>query len=162
MSAPNILLFNITKRSPRPVNSLITPATGYPLGTAMQESATAGTAELADGSKAYAGFQTRLSQVGGPALGDVIYPGRLDLPFPTGDYGTYEFAEEVVAEGAQFIDASITAATALKTPLSFLAGKFAVASSGQLVQFELVEQQAPVVAGNVRIRAITCPGYVHA
>lgn len=158
-------LFEITKRSPLPVNSYICPATAYVRGTAMQESATAGTAELADGTKPFGGFMTRNSQVGGPSLGDSIYPGRLELPFPTGDYGSFEFAEEVEAEGAQFVSGAtgaISTGTALKTPLSFSAGLFCIAQSGQLVEYELVEQQAPVVAGNVRIRARAVRGYVHA
>jgi hypothetical protein len=153
------MLFNITKRSPRPVNSLLTPATAAIRGIAMQESATAGTAELADGTKVFAGFMTRPSQVGGPALGDVIYPGRLELPFATGEEGTFEFAEEVVAEGAGYVDSGITGSTALKTPLMFAAGLFAVATSGHFAEFELVELPTPDVAGNVRIRARIIPGY---
>lgn len=128
----------------------------------MQESATAGLAELADGSKPFAGFLTRNTVVGGPVLGDVIYPGRLELPFETSGPGSFEFAEEVEAEGATFVDAGITAGTALKTPLTFTAGKFAVAGSGNLVEYELVEKQTPVVVGNIRIRARAVYGYMHA
>ena len=76
-----IMLFEILKRSPRPVVSLLTPASGqgyalpmsgligYMRGTPMQESATAGQAELADGTKPFAGFMTRDSQALGPVLG---------------------------------------------------------------------------------------------
>jgi hypothetical protein len=128
----------------------------------MQESATAGVAELADGTKPFAGFLTRNTVVGGPALPDVIYPGRLELPFETSGPGSFEMAEEFEAEGATYIDGSITAGTPLKTPLTFAAGKAAAAGAGKLVEYELVELPIPVVAGNVRIRARAVYGYVHA
>ncbi len=163
MSKPLPNIFEITRRSPRPVNMLLSPlATAYPRGTALQESATAGTAELADGSKPFAGFLTRDTVVGGPVLGDIIYPGRLELPTATGDECSLEFGEEVEAEGANFIDSSITGATALKTPCSFAAGKFATASSGNFVEFVLVAIETPAVTGNVRGRFRVIPGYVHA
>jgi hypothetical protein len=153
-------LFEITRRSSRPVRSLLTPATAYPRGTAMQESATAGTAELADGTKPFAGFMTRASKVGGPDLGDITYPGRLDLPFATGEEGTFEFAEEVEAEGSDYVDAGITAGTTLKTPLTFLNGKFYIAASTNLAEFVLVELPTPRDAGNVRIRAVPIDGWI--
>jgi hypothetical protein len=159
-----MFLFEITKKSPRPVNTLLTPAVPAVRGTPMQESATAGQAELADGTKPFAGFMTRASQVGGPVLGDVIYPGRLELPFATGEEGSFEFAEEMVAEGADYISSDgtvgITAATALKTPCSFVGGKFAKAATGQFVEFVLVELPTPELAGNVRARFRATPGYV--
>src|ERR1035437_4527473 len=108
------LLHNILKRSPRPVNSLLTPAVAALRGVAMQESAIAGTAELADGSKPFAGFQTRPSLVGGPTVGDIIYPGRLELPFATGEDGSYEFGEQVEAEGSDYIDSGLTSGAVLK------------------------------------------------
>ena len=165
-----IMLFELLKRSPRPVVSLLTPASGqgyalpmsgligYMRGTPMQESATAGQAELADGSKPFAGFMTRDSQGGGGVLGDMIYPNRLELPFVAGEDGSFEFAEEVVAEGANLIDAGLTAATPLKTAISFAAGKFAVAISGQDAQFVLVGLPAPETAGSVRARFVTMAG----
>ena len=163
------MLFEILRRSPRPVVSLLTPASGqgyalangligYARGTPMQESATAGQAELADGTKPFAGFMTRDSQAGGPVLGDTIYPGRLELPFAAGLEGSFEFGEEVVAEGPNFIDAGLTAATPLKTAVSFAGGKFAVAVSGQDAQFVLVELPAPDVTGDVRARFILMAG----
>jgi hypothetical protein len=155
-------LFEITLRSPLPVISLVTAAAATIRGVAFQESAVAGVAELADGSKPFAGFITRNSQVGGPALGDVIYPGRLELPFPTGDVGSFENAAMFEVEGGTFVDAGITGATPLKTPLSFLAGKVCAAIANQYVQFMLVEQQVPAVPGNVRIRAISIATYLHA
>lgn len=129
-------LFEITRRSPLPVRSLVTPASPATRGQAFQESATAGTAELADGTKPFAGFITRNSQVGGPVLGDVIYPGRLELPFETGFAGSFEYAEEIEAEGTTFIDTAsqygaITTGTALGTELTFNAGKLSVATSGK-------------------------------
>ena len=152
-----MLMFTITKRSPLPVNSLLTPSAAAVRYTAMQESATAGTAELADGTKIFAGFQTRASQVGGPILGDLIYPGRLELPFVAGEDGTFEFAEEVVAEGSDYLSADntvgIKANSPLKTPCSFVGGKFALGATGQVCEFMLVETNiTPEVAGNVRAR----------
>ena len=165
------MLFEITKRSPRPVVSLLTPASGqgyaltagsgligYMRGTPMQESATPGQAELADGTKPFAGFLTRDSQAGGATLADQIVPGRLELPFVAGEDGSFEFAEEVVAEGPLLIDAGLTGATPLKTPISFAAGKFAVAGSGQNAQWVLVELPAPDTTGNVRARFVTMAG----
>ena len=167
------MLFEILKRSPRPVVSLLTPAsgagytlpnglTGYLRGTPMQESATAGQAELADGTKPFAGFLTRDSQAGGPSLGDIIYPGRLELPFVAGQDGSFEFAEEVVVEGANFIDTSLDANSALKIAVSFVGGKFSTVSSGQDSQFVLVEKPTPDVAGNVRMRFVTMAGSLKA
>ena len=160
------MLFEITKKSPRPVNSLLTPATAAIRGIPMQESATAGTAELADGTKPFAGFMTRPSVVGGPVLGDIVYPGRLELPFATGEEGTYEFAEEVVAEGAGYLSADNTvgvkANTPLKTPISFVGGLFAVEATGQFYEFTLVELPTPDIAGNVRARFRVCPGFIKA
>lgn len=152
-----MLLFTITKRSPLPVNSLLTPAVAAVKGAAMQESATAGTAELADGTKVFAGFQTRASAVDGPVLGDLIYPGRLELPFVATQDGTYEFAEEVVAEGTDYLSADVTVGIAvnspLKSPCSFVGGKFALGATGQICEYMLVETNiTPEVAGNVRAR----------
>ncbi|HEX3800260.1 MAG TPA: hypothetical protein VH413_16310 [Verrucomicrobiae bacterium] len=155
------LPFEIRRRSPMPLITLVTPTgTGYPIGTAMQESATAGTAELADGTKVFAGFMTRQSIVGGPTLGDDIFPGRLQLGVAAGDPDSFERGEEIECEGASYVDAGITGSTALKTPLSFAAGKFCVAGSGQYAQFELVELPAPVTAGNVRIRVVPLAAFI--
>ena len=96
------MYFEILRRSPRPVVSLLTPPSGqgyllpatnnsllgYVRGTAMQESAVPGQAELADGSKPFAGFMTRDSQATGAVLGDIIYPNRLELPFDAGLEGS--------------------------------------------------------------------------
>lgn len=133
----------------------------------MQESSTAGQAELADGSAPFVGFQTRDSQVGGPVLGDVIYPGRLELPFVAGEEGTFEHGEEVSAEGTDFIDTTsqygaISSGTALKSPLTFKAGKFSLALSGDLVFYMLVDKPTPEIAGNVRIRARAVAAYLKA
>ncbi len=160
-------LFEITKKSPRPVNTLLTPTAAAVRGMAMMESATTpGQAVLADGTAPIRGFQTRDSKVGGPDLGDVIYPGRLELAFVAGEEGTYEHAEEVEAEGANFVSADgtvgVLAGTAINTPLSFVAGQFVKAASGQFVEFILVELPTPEIPGNVRLRARSVPGYVKA
>jgi len=128
----------------------------------VELAATPGQMGLADGSKPFMGFLTRNATVGGPALPDIIYPGRLELPFYSGQAGTTEFGEQIEAEGAQFIDPSITGATAANTPLTFANGMFAVATTGKYVEFNLVQQEVPNVAGNVRIRVQTVNGYVHA
>ena len=83
---------------------------------------------------------------------------RGELPFTAGLEGSFEFGEEVVAEGPNFIDAGLTAATPLKTAVSFAGGKFAVAVSGQDAQFVLVELPAPEVTGDVRARFILMAG----
>ena len=151
-----MLLFTITKRSPLPVNTLLTPASPAVRYTAMQESATAGQAELADGTKVFAGFQTRASAAD-LALSDLIYPGRLELPFICSQEGTFEFGEDVVAEGTDYLSADVTVGIAanspLKTPCSFVGGKFALGATGQICEFMLVETGiTPEVAGNVRAR----------
>lgn len=153
-------LFEITRRSPRPVRSGLTPAAAAIRGIAMQESAVAGTMELADGSKPFAGFMTRPTVVGGPVLGDIVYPGRLELPFATGEEGSWEFAEEVEAEGSTYLDAALIAAPTLKAPLTFTAGKFDLAAAADLAEFVLVESMTPMVAGNVRIRAVPIDGWI--
>ena len=151
-----MLKFVITKRSPLPVNTLLTPASAAVRGAAMQESATAGTAELADGTKVFAGFQTRASAAD-LVLGDLIYPGRLELPLICSQEGTYEYAEEVIAEGTDYLSDDVTVGvktnSSLKTPCSFVGGKFALGASGQICEFMLVEtNMTPEVAGNVRAR----------
>jgi hypothetical protein len=152
-------LFEIRFRSPKPNRNLLTPNAASERGVAFQESAVAGTSELADGTKPIAGFCSRKVLVGGPGLGDHIYPGRLELPFTATQEAAFELAEEVEAEGANYIDGSITGGTALKTPLMFTAGKFALATTGKWSEFMLVEQMTPEVGGNVRIRAIAVQAY---
>ena len=145
-------LHEITKRANRPNRSLILPAADAARGVAFQESSTSGTAELADGTLPIVGFVTRQTLITGPVLGDSIYPGRIELPFTGGQEGSFEYGEELEAEGSTYLDAAITAGTALKSRLSFVAGKFKVAVTGQYSEFILVAKPTPEVVGNVRIR----------
>ena len=100
--------FEITKRSLVPYNSLTTPAPSGSLatgtvvnerGVAFQFGSTDGQAELADGTKAFGGFLSRRTKVGGPSLEDVVYPGRTELPFVAGGPASLEYTEEVEVEG---------------------------------------------------------------
>lgn len=164
-------LFEITKRSLVPFNSLTTPAPDNSLvagtvvnerGVAFQFSATDGGAVLADGSKAFAGFLARRTKVNGPSLEDVVYPGRLELPFVAGGPASFEYAEEVEVEGPAGVNSTyligtgasaISGSTAASTKLSFSGGAFCVAQTGQYAEFELVAQLTPETSGNVRFRA---------
>ncbi|HEV2330568.1 MAG TPA: hypothetical protein VGY56_17445 [Verrucomicrobiae bacterium] len=164
-------LFEITKRSFVPFNSLTTPqpdaslATGTvvnPRGVAFQFDSTDGQAVMADGTKAFAGFITRYTKVDGPTLEDVVYPGRTELPFVAGGPASFEYAEEVEVEGPPGVNSTyvigtgasaISAATAAETKLSFSGGAFCVAQTGQDAEFILVAQMTPEVTGNIRFRA---------
>lgn len=155
--------FEITKRSRRPNYSMLhTPAADtslaagairYPRGTAFQESSTADTAELADGSQPIIGFVTRPIAAGGPQLADSIYPGRIDLPTPDGDEASFEYAEEVQAEGSDFVQGSgsdkLDTNTALKTKVSFRGGKFCAAATTQIAEFMVVQKLTPEDSANV-------------
>ncbi len=163
--------FDITKRSLVPLNSLTTPTPDGSLvagtvvnerGVAFQFNSTDGQAVLADGTKAFAGFLTRRTKVGGPSLEDVVYPGRTELPFVAGGPASFEYAEEVEVEGAPGVNSTwligtgagaISATTAAETKLSFSGGAFCVAQTGQNAEFELVAQLTPETSGNVRFRA---------
>src|SRR5690242_9581116 len=112
-------LFVITKRSPRPVNSLTTPAAASTRGVAMQESAGASVAELADGTNPLAAFLARNPRVGCPVLRDVVSPGGLELLVERSGPGSFEMAEEFEAEGTPHIERRRTAATRLKAALTF-------------------------------------------
>lgn len=168
-------LFEILRRSERPNYSLNAPSgADAARGIAFQESATAGTAELADGTVPIAGFVTRQVLITGPILDDAIYPDRIELPFKAGEEASFEYAEAVECEGGDgsaaqspvapsYVKTASTGAiasnTALKSPLSFVAGQFAVAQSGQFAEFILVELPTPVLTSNVRIRVQRIPGY---
>lgn len=149
-------LFEISRPGPGRHISLILPAGAAVRGLAYQESATAGTAELADGTKPIVGFSTREVKVDGPALGDVVFPGRLELPFKAGQEGSFEQAEEVQAEGTDYIvtdgAGAVSSGTALETEMSFLGGKWQVKQSGQKIFGHLKEIMTPEVAGALRIR----------
>jgi hypothetical protein len=163
--------FEITKRSLVPYNALTTPTPDAGLaagtvvnerGVAFQFSATDGQAELADGTKAFAGFLTRRTKVNGASLEDVVFPGRTELPFVAGGPASFEYAEEVEVEGASSVNSTwmigtgagaIAATTAAETKLSFSGGAFCVAQTGQNAEYELIAQMTPETAGNVRFRA---------
>ncbi len=44
------------------------------------------------------GFLTRVVQTGGPVLGDLVYPNRIELPFTTGQEASAEHADEYECE----------------------------------------------------------------
>lgn len=165
--------FEITKRSRRPNYSMLnTPNLGLAAGTvqnargvAFQESITADTAELANGVAPILGFVTRIIMAGGPQLGDSIYPGRIELPTLAGQEASFEYAEEIEAEGTDYICGTgvrtIDNTTAPRTPLSFDLGRFCKAQAGQLAEFELTTQLTPRDSTNVcRIRARRLTGNV--
>lgn len=151
-------IFEITKRGRRPNYSFPNSPADQNLGqgtiqtyrgVAFQESLTADTTELANGLGPCVGFVTRNIASGGPDLGSSIYPGRIDLPTVAGQEASYEDAEEVEAECASngsgngyYICGTgaraLTNTTPLRTPLSFDLGRFCVAQTGQLSEWELV------------------------
>lgn len=178
-------LFEITKRSPRPYRSLIAPAGAAGRGIAFIEDGTTAAvngiryAKLSDGTAPLAGFVTRPIKAGGPTLEDAVYPNRIELPFSDGT-GTgddiagsniisLEQAEEVQAEGhgaSGYLYSgsgsnTIVAGTPIGTRCSFLNGKFSIATTAQIAEFELAEIiTTPAVAGNVRARFTLIAGQV--
>lgn len=150
------------RSSPSKRRSLLTPNAAALRGNFFQESATAGTAEVADGSKPLAGFVTRDVVVGGPVLGDHIYPGRIDLPFTAAQEASFEMPESFEAEGADFFQVGgtgpVVAGTALQTELAFVLGKLRIAQTADIVEYVIVEQQtAKNAANSFRIRAEKVP-----
>jgi hypothetical protein len=132
---------------------------------------------LADGTAPLLGFITRISLQTGPTLEDAVYPNRIELPFKSGEEASFEYAEEIEAEGGagsaaqnpaadSYVvvagDPAIAANTAANTPLSFAGGKWQVAQAGQIAEFALVEIMPPVIANNIRIRARRLPGPIKA
>lgn len=147
--------FEILKRSPRPNVSLKSPVANALRGIAFQESATPNVAELADGTISFQGFVTRPVKIGGPDLGDSIYPNRIELPFTAGEEMSLELAEEFVAEGADYLYSGtgmITSGTSLKSQCGFKDGKIRVAQGSEIKEFTLVELMTPETEGNVRAR----------
>lgn len=157
--------FEIKRTSPSRNVSMLTPTGNtYPRGTAFQESDVLGTAELADGTKAKPMFITRKVLNGGPVLGDDVYPGRLELPFTAGDEASFEDAEEIELEGADFIYGStgaITSGTALDTEIAFKDGKARAAQSGEYVWglLKSVSLTPEDSANTLRIRVEKVVGY---
>jgi len=154
-------LFEIIRRGPRENKSLTMPAVAIVEGAAMQEDTTnPGTAKLADGTTPFGGFVNRPVVVGvpTPTYAELAGGGSLPLesPYQAGHEGSLEDADEVIAEGADYVlgtgGDAISAGTAVNTKCSFRVGKFCVAQTNQRVEYVLIEKPAPVVAGNFRGR----------
>lgn len=158
--------FQILKNSSRENNAGTLPSGAAARGLAYQWSATAGTVELADGTGVFAGFVTRTVGATAPTVeqhmlvnGIIPATGEIGLlPFTGGEVGAFEFADEVDVEGSAYID-DVVAGTALKTALSFSAGKFHIATTGQLAEFMLKEKPTPRESANVRIIAARCEAF---
>lgn len=108
---------------------------------------------VADGTVLDAGCLTRDVTADGPGLEVHVYPHIADnrLVFKQGQEVSVEHAEELEVEGADFIHASVTTATADDTPLSLTGGKVSTVASGQIPLFRLRKQVTPEVTGNTRI-----------
>ena len=148
-------LFEILRRGVRQNKSLIVPSVAQPMGMAFQESATAGTAELADSTKPFAGFVTRpiVTALPTPTIAELT--GQGEQPLEQDFLGGYEVgledAEEFVAEGPTLQysgTGQINGATTLKTKCAFKDGKVRVAQSGEYAEYMLVEKQTVEVATN--------------
>lgn len=143
----------------------------YPRGTAVGTAGTGGsTPDIASGIPAsgsnFLGFLTRDVVDQGPTLIEIMLPTNpLALPFTAGLECTLEKAEEVEAEGTQYLCTSgtgaITSATAIGTKLSFDGqGRFYQAQSGDNAYYQLTGNSGlpgngptPSIAGNLRILA---------
>jgi hypothetical protein len=154
-------LFDIKVRSSRPNRSLLTPAAAAERGVAfIEDVASPGTAKLADGTLPIVGFLSQKSTVAGPTIQDQVMPGRTQLPVKAGDEASFEYAEEVEAEGSTYLDAALISSHANGTKCSFVAGKFKAAATTQVAEFVVVENMTPEVAGNVRLRLQRIEGAV--
>lgn len=153
------------------------PATGYPVGQPMMISdrdAATGEMTFALASGVCHGFLTRESRqsVSGRAADDgnprtdteILFEQGLESPFLAGDYGSIERLEALEVEDVAYIMTSGTGAisggTAAGTKLSFKEGRFYVAQTGDLAQYELKKQMTPETAGKVRISVEEIPGYL--
>lgn len=168
---PTPSTFEIVKRSPRPYRSYLLPSGAANRGVAyIEDSSDATKAKRSDGSLPLVGFVTRPVLAAGPTLADAVLPNRIELPFTGGDYGSFEHAEAVEAEGygEQLYSGTgpnaaktITAATPVGTPVSFADGLFCVARTGQVAEYYLAEIKAAVQDGNgFRARFELAPGQV--
>lgn len=154
-------LFEILRRGSREPKSLTMPATACVEGLALQEDiSNPGKAIPADGTVPGAMFVNRpvVTAIPTPSYAELQAGASMPLenPYQSGYEGSLEDADEVVAEGADYIlgtgGDAINGSTALKTKTSFRTGKFCVAQTNQFIEFELVEHLTPEVAGNVRAR----------
>jgi hypothetical protein len=160
--------FEILRRGSRQTNiSLVLPAAAALEGIAFQESATAGTAELADSTKPFAGFVTRvvLTELPTPSIAELTGQGAqpLETGFIAGYEGAFEDADEFVAEGGDYLYSGtgmLVTGTALKTKCAFKDGKARIAQSGEYAEFMLVEKQTPETSGNLRMRFARISGVI--
>jgi hypothetical protein len=148
------------------------PITALPIGTALMIStvdADTGikTFILADGRAD--GFLTRDSRTT-PGLTDEeqLFKFGLETPFLAGGAGSIEDGDNIEVEGSDYIllyaDDNVNGlrtATAIGTPLSFLAGKWCKAASGQIAQYKLNSVLTPVNDPlALRIYAVSIEGYL--
>lgn len=153
------------------------PSTAYPIGKAMMISdrnAATGEITFALASGICDGFLTRESRqsVSGRAADDgnprtdteILFNQGLESPFLAGDFGSIERLEALVVEGDDYImssgTGSVSTGTAAGTKLSFKEGRFYVAQTGDLAQFELKKQMTPETGGATRIAVEEIPGYL--
>jgi hypothetical protein len=152
MAATNY--FEILRRGQRANISLILPQAAAPRGAVFQESATAGAAELADGTKRGL-FVCKPVLTDFPALTIAETTGEgsqpLGLEYVAADavtLGDFEDADEILFGGPDYRysgTGAITAATALKTKVGFKDGKFRTPQSTEYAEFMLVEK--PIIDG---------------
>ncbi len=161
-------LFEITRRGSKQNRSLIVPAVAKPFGTAFQESAIAGTAELADGTKPFDGFVTRgiVTALPTPSIAEAAGLGAqpLEQDFLGGYEAGLEDADEFIAEGSDYIysgTGQITSGTALKTKCGFKNGQIRVTQSGEYAEYMLIEKMTVEVStNNVRGRFTRIRGVI--
>lgn len=184
---PYPMTFLITKRSAKRYGTYLCPSGSAPRGTAyIENTSSAGAVTAADGTLPIAGFVTRAIVSGGPTLADTVFPNHINQPFgapavpAAGEPGllpnagdgsmiTLEFADEFEAEGADYIYSgsagnaakTLNENTALKTAVSFYAGKACVAVSGQWVDYLLLEVKDAVDSDNAaRFRFVKCEAFL--
>lgn len=127
----------------------------------MQHASDEGLAVPAQPGGVLLGCLTRDVQDGGPDLGDLLYPGRLELAGEPESGQSYEPADQITMEGAEFIKDSGTGALnvaniATKIPgltlINFENGKAREAQPGERADYVLAEVLQPVEPGRIRIR----------
>lgn len=159
----------ITMRSTRAVKHLTTVAAlAVNRGVAfIEDPATPGTAKLADGTQAIAGFITGPVTLTGPTLADAVYPGRTVLPLAAGDVGSFEdaleFEAEGLGEGLYSGTGMLTSGATVGSPVGFKTGLPRLAQSGEWVEYELRDKAVtPEDAGKLRCRFARVAGYFKA
>jgi len=148
------------------------PAAGalaYPRGFPVGAHATDPTQCAPASSQSFLGHLTRDVRVGGPVLTDLIFgptnatPTGVTLPWVLGQVVSLESAQEIEAEGVQYILTSgvqaVTASTPVGTPLTFINGQLAIFPSGtndpaNVAFYSLSANNLPASDGtSLRIRA---------